>query len=234
MFRAYRRTVEAQQAAPFEDAIDDGLGQIVVVEDGAPLALRVLVRGEDHGALADVAVVDHVVEDVRGVWAVREIADLIDHEHVRADVADERFTEAAVAARGGEVLDHLGGGREERLEAALDRAVRDGDREVRLASSRLAEEDDGAPLDDEVGREKRADRREAQGRLEGEVEFLDRPEEGEIRGTRGLGEARRAAMGQLLGEKHLEELVVGPVLLFGSGHELLPALPRVREVQRLE
>jgi len=41
VFRAHRRTVEAQQATSLEDAVDDGLRQVVVVEDGAPLALRV-------------------------------------------------------------------------------------------------------------------------------------------------------------------------------------------------
>ena len=153
VFRAHRGPVEPQQAAPLEDAIDDGLGQILVVEDGAPLALGVLVRGEDQRPFPDVALVDHLIEDVRRVGAVREVADLVDDEDVGTDVADQFFSQSAVAARGGEVFDHLGGGREERLEAALDRAVRDGDREVGFASSGLAEEDDGASLDDEVGRQ---------------------------------------------------------------------------------
>ncbi len=39
------------------------------------------------GVAADVAVVDDVVEDVRGVVAVGEVADLVDDEHVGPDVA---------------------------------------------------------------------------------------------------------------------------------------------------
>ncbi len=40
--------------------------------------LRVLVRGEQHRAVTDVALVDDVVEDVGGVVPVGEVADLRD------------------------------------------------------------------------------------------------------------------------------------------------------------
>ena len=73
------------------------------------------------------------------------------------------------------------GGREERVEAVLHGAVRDGDREVGLPAARLALEDDRVPLGDEVGREQRANRREAQRRLVGEVEFVDGAQEGKLR-----------------------------------------------------
>ena len=46
-----------------------------------------LVGGEDHRALAQVAVVDDVEEHVGGVGAVGEVADLVDDEHVRVSVA---------------------------------------------------------------------------------------------------------------------------------------------------
>ena len=63
-----------------QDAIDDGVGQVVIVEDVAPLGAGRLVGGEDHGLSLGVAVVDDMEEDVGGVWSVVEVADLVDHE----------------------------------------------------------------------------------------------------------------------------------------------------------
>ena len=53
-----------------------------------------LVGGEDHRALALVAVVDDVEEHVGGVGAVGEVADFVDDEDVRVDVACERVGQA--------------------------------------------------------------------------------------------------------------------------------------------
>ena len=71
------RSVESEQAAAFEDAIDDGLGEVFVVEH-APPGAQGLVGREDHGTLAAMAVVDDVKEHVGRVGAVGEIADLVD------------------------------------------------------------------------------------------------------------------------------------------------------------
>ncbi len=75
----HRRSVEGEKSAAFEDAVDDGLGEVLVVEHSPPGASR-LVGGEDHRALAAVAVVDDVEEHVRRVGAVGEVADFIDDE----------------------------------------------------------------------------------------------------------------------------------------------------------
>ena len=234
VLRAHRGPVETQHAAALEDAVDDGLGEIVVVEHGAPGGLRRLVGGEDHRASADVALVDDVVQDVRRVGAVREVADLVDDEHVRPHVAHEGLAQRAFARRGGEILDELRGGREEHLEAVLQRAIRDCDGEVRLAPARLADEDHRAPFGDEIGREQRADRRQSQRRLEAEVEFLDRAEEGKMRGPRRLGQARSTAVRDLLGEEDEEHVLVRPVFLLGTLDERLPRTARVSEVESLE
>jgi hypothetical protein len=45
-----------------------------------------------------VAVVDDVVEDIRGVGTVRETADLVDHEHVRMGIGEQGFVEASLPA----------------------------------------------------------------------------------------------------------------------------------------
>jgi len=46
---AHRWSVELEQATAFEDAIDDGGGEVVVVQHGTPVVRR-LVGGEDHRA----------------------------------------------------------------------------------------------------------------------------------------------------------------------------------------
>jgi hypothetical protein len=80
----------------FEDAVDDGFGEIVVVQDGPPGGPRP-VGGEDHGALALVALVDDVEEDVGGIGPVGQVAHLGDDEQLRVRVAAEGGGEAAVA-----------------------------------------------------------------------------------------------------------------------------------------
>jgi len=112
--------------------------------------IRVLVRREDHGASSNVAVVDDVIEDVGGIVAVGEITDLVDNEHVGAYVFREGLAQLALAARGGQVVDQLGGGGEENIEPVLHGAVRDRDRKVRLAAPGLAKKDCGTSFGDKV------------------------------------------------------------------------------------
>ncbi len=92
----HRRAVELKQAAALEDAVEDRLGEIVVVQHPAPGGER-LVGGEDHRAPALVALVDDVEEHVGGVGAVGEVADLVDDEHGRVGVARERLGEPPLA-----------------------------------------------------------------------------------------------------------------------------------------
>ena len=52
VLRADGGSVETKEPAALEDAVDDGVGEVVIVKDVAPSS-RVLVRGEDHRATAD-------------------------------------------------------------------------------------------------------------------------------------------------------------------------------------
>jgi hypothetical protein len=107
MFRPHRRPIEAKQPPSVLDPIDDRIGQIVVIEHRAP-ALRMLVRREEHRARLDVPLVDHVEQYVGGGVAVGQIADLVDDEQVRLDIARERLAQTAFAARGREIVDQIG------------------------------------------------------------------------------------------------------------------------------
>jgi len=92
MLRAERRPVECEQAPTFQDAIDDGMREVFIVQDSAPRR-HGFVRREDHRALPAMAVVDDVKEHVRGVGAIGEIPDLIDDEDIRMRVRRERVRE---------------------------------------------------------------------------------------------------------------------------------------------
>lgn len=57
-----------------------------------------------------------VEEDVCGVVAVGEVADLVDHQDVRLEVARERVTQLALATGTRKVVDELGAVDEEAIE----------------------------------------------------------------------------------------------------------------------
>jgi len=127
----HRRSVECEEAAAFEDAVDDGLGEVFVVED-LPPGGGGLVGGEDDRALAAMPIVDDVEEHVRRVGAVGQIADLVHDEECGVRVGRERLGETSFPKCCREIVDELGGGREEGIESVLDGAVGEGDGEVRL------------------------------------------------------------------------------------------------------
>ena len=192
------------------------------------------VRGEYHRAAAFVAIVHDVEEHVRGIGAVGEIADLVDDEEARVGVARERLGEAALAEGGREIIDEFRGGHEVGVEAVLDRAIGDCDREVRLAAPGFAVQDQRAALGDEVRGERGAEQGEAHGRLVGEIEVVDRFEEREAGAPREPREARLLAVGDLLGDEDGQEAIVGPLLSLGAGDEVAPHASRVGEIEALE
>ena len=71
--------MQGDDTATLENTIDDGCGEIVVVEGNSPV-LEWLVGGEQHGASLNGASVDDVVEDVGGIGAIAEITDFIADE----------------------------------------------------------------------------------------------------------------------------------------------------------
>ena len=76
-------------------------------------------------------------EHVGGIGALREIADFVDDEDRRMRVVPQGLRELAGAKRRREIVDQGGGCCEEGVEAVLNRAVRDGNRQVGLAAAGL-------------------------------------------------------------------------------------------------
>ena len=80
------------------------------------------------------AIIDDVEEHVRGVGAIREIAHFVDDQHTKMNVGGQRIGEPATAECGGEFIDQFGGSHEARVEAVLDRSIRNRHREMRFPS----------------------------------------------------------------------------------------------------
>ena len=142
-----------------------------------------LVGGKEHCALPAVAFVDDMEEHVRRICPVGEVSHFIDDEQIGMRVGGQRVGQPPRAKAVREVVDEFRGGDEARGKAILDGAVSDGDRQMRLSASRFAEQDQRAPLGDEVRGEGRAKEREPHGGLVREIEIVDRLEEGKRGGV---------------------------------------------------
>ena len=101
-----------EHLAPVQQPVQDGRGEVRIVEHLAPLS-RVLVGGQQDRAVPfQVALVDHRKEDAGGVRAIAQIADFVDDQDVRVQVVAESPFPVTVLARGGELVDQVGAGGE--------------------------------------------------------------------------------------------------------------------------
>jgi len=88
---------ELDESTALEDSVNDGFGEVVVVEDSAPVVER-LVGGEDDRPPTQVAMVDDLEEDVGGVGAVGEVADFVDDEDMGMGVGVDGIGVRSAAA----------------------------------------------------------------------------------------------------------------------------------------
>ena len=174
--RPVGRPCERQEPPTFQDAIEECLGEVVVVEHLSPL-LQALVGGEDDGPVIQVAPIDDAVDDVGSVIDVGEIANLVDDQHVGLAVGDRGLGQAAFSGRYDEIVDQGSRGSETGIKAALDGADGNGDGQCRLTSTGLAAEDEVAAFGHEFAAEVRSQEIAPQSGTECEVEFLDGLEE---------------------------------------------------------
>src|SRR5437899_9867268 len=135
-------------------------------------------------------------------------------------VARQRLAELAVAGGRGEVLDQRRRRGEERVEAVLDGAVGERDRQVRLARTARPAEDERVALRDELRTEGTAEQREADGGLEGEVVLVDRLEKREVRPVHASLDTRLRPVRDLFGHQQGEEVAIRQALGFRALGEL--------------
>ena len=110
-----------------QHTVKDRSSEIRIMEDLAPFS-EWLVGREDHWLPSQIPPVDDVVEHVCGVLPEGQVADFVDDEDGRGDVALEGLLHPSLLGGNGELLDQFGGGDEEGIEAVEDGLVRNGDR----------------------------------------------------------------------------------------------------------
>ena len=99
MLRSHRRTIQREKATALEDAIDNRVREIVIMQHASPLVQQ-FIRGEDYRPFLAMPIVDDVKEHVGRVRAAREVSDLIDKcgaQHLsingaRSEMWSRRFT----------------------------------------------------------------------------------------------------------------------------------------------
>ena len=210
-----RRAAQLHQPPALEHAIEDGLGEVGVVQHQPPRGER-FVGGEDHRSPVQVTLVDDLEHQIGGVTTDGQVADLVDHQHRGVRVVRQRPGQFAAPRGPGEGLDHLGGAGEQGLVAVLDGAVGDGDGEVSLAGPGRPAEDQAATLADQLGAEATAEQLQPDRALEGEVELLDGAQEREAGLAHRTLDASLSPVRDLLGDDRGEEVTVGLVLGLGA------------------
>ena len=73
------------QASAFQNPIEYSCRQILVMEHVSPRRER-LIGGEDHRALAEVAIVHHVKKDIRRIRSVGQVTDFVNHQDMRMSI----------------------------------------------------------------------------------------------------------------------------------------------------
>ena len=105
---------------------------------------------------------------------------------------------------------------------------------MRFAPARFPDQDERAALGDKIGRERRAEERQPERRLIGEVEIVDRFEKRKPRPVRHAPEPRLLAVRNFFRHEQREQVRVRPGLAFRAIEEIAPHAARVGEVEALE
>ena len=72
--------VKDDEPSPFQDAVDDSLCQVLVVEDFAPVGEGRLVGREYYGSPEYMPVIHHMEQDIGRIGTIVEVADFIYHQ----------------------------------------------------------------------------------------------------------------------------------------------------------
>src|SRR6266436_1383854 len=172
-------SAKMDESPTFQDSIEDGSCQVLVVQHFTPLT-EGLVGSKDHRAFFEIAIIHHMEQNIGGVGAIAKIPDFIDHDDVRTSVGGQRLLQKAFGAGVRQMLDEFGGRGAKSLEAILDGAIARGHGEMSFAAALRAVEDQGAALGDEVRSQIGTEQRLPQSRLQSEIELINGFEEGKV------------------------------------------------------
>src|SRR5258708_26984329 len=101
-------SAKMDESPKFQDSIEDGSCQVLVVQNFTPLT-EGLVGSKDHRAFFEIAIIHHMEQNIGGVGAIAKIPDFIDHDDVRTSVGGQRLLQEAFGAGVRQMLDEFGG-----------------------------------------------------------------------------------------------------------------------------
>lgn len=142
VFDAIGGTLDLHDVRMVDEAIEDGRGDRVVVEDLAPVFERA-VGGKNHRALF-VTVGHDLEEKVGSILVERQEAQLINDEKFRRAETVDGARKGVIGLSGGKGVDEVGGGGPECFNLFLTGGVGQGEGEVGFA-------DAGGTNEDEIG-----------------------------------------------------------------------------------
>ncbi len=117
----HRRTIQREETTALQDAVDDRVGEVFVMQYASPLVER-FVGGEDHRALLPMAIVDDMEEHVCSIGPVGEVPHFVDHNDRGMDISGERVGELPTTKCGRKVVDEFSGGDKQRVKSILNRS----------------------------------------------------------------------------------------------------------------
>ena len=215
-----------------DEPVDESGGDHGVAQDLAPLLEAAIARDDHRAAL--VAAGDESEEQVGGLALERQVADLVDDDHVVALDPSELQLELVTVLRLLQARDPLLGGLKQDAVAALAGLQRERDRKMGLTRAGWAEQADVSVLLDPGELSKVVDERPLGGRLHLPVEVLERLQRRKAGGADALPGSGGLAGEDLGLEQGLEEALVGPALFAREPGCLLEALEDARSLQPLE
>ena len=165
--------------AVVSETIEQRRGHLGVAEDAWPFAEGEIGGDDDRGAFVKPA--DEMEEELSTRLGEGEIAEFVENDEVHAGEVIGEPSLPAIAGLGFEPVDEIDDIVEPAASAGADAASRDGDGEVRLASSGSADQDNIALLGDEAAVGEVLDQGLVDGRF-GELEV------GKVFGERQLGD----------------------------------------------
>ena len=214
------------------ETIEDRAGDGLVVEHGAPVS-RCSVGGQDDRP-ALIARGHHLEEKVGGVLVDGQVAELVDDEDVGPGEGAQLLVERGVALRRRQLVDDLHRGAEEHAVSSLAGGDAKGDREVALAETGRPDEQDVAPVLDELEVEEREGAITVDLAGVVPVEPLQGLEDGEPGPADPTLDAAVETDRGLVGQDRVKEREVAQALLRRLGEMVAVGLEGSRETQVLE
>src|SRR4030095_13641488 len=196
-----------QRVAVMQEAVENARPQDLVTEDGPPLGHH-LVGGDQETATL-VSTRHELKEEVSAASLEWEIAELVDDQTLRLAEKHQAVGELPLGLGSCQRGEERGGAREQHRVTGFDYGAAEGNREVGFADARGAKYEDVFRLREEAPGGELAHEALIHGRLEFEIEVVERFHRGEVRDFQAHRDARALFGVDLLPQHAIEEVEIG-------------------------